>query len=214
MAEQYILIIEDDPVWQKIFSDISRDAGFRPTLAAAYHDGLTALSQHRYALAVVDMSLSELYHDNRDGLKLLRQIASLAEPLPAIVVTGYASIDLAVETLVDLKAVHFFRKDEFDRRKFARTLQQEAVPRRETSYLSPLISDDFRQKVDPHVTAQLSERELEVLYFLSQGQTNKEIAEAMTVSPNTIKKHLQSIFTKLNVNTRAAAVAKGLTVKR
>jgi DNA-binding NarL/FixJ family response regulator len=214
MAQQYILVIEDDPTWQKIFGDISRDAGYAPIYAATHNDGLAALSQHRYALAVVDMSLSELYHDNRDGLKLLRQIAALSEPLPAIVVTGYATINLAVETLVDLKAVHFFRKDEFDRRKFTRVLQQEAVPRRETGYLSPLISDDFRQTVDPHIAAQLSERELEVLYFLSQGQTNPEIAQAMTVSPNTIKKHLQSIFTKLNVNTRAAAVDKGLTPKR
>jgi NarL family two-component system response regulator YdfI len=214
VTDQYILIIEDDPAWQKMFSDITLNAGFKPVVAATYHEGLTALSQRHYALAVTDMSLSELYHDNRDGLKLLRQIAALPEPLPAIVVTGYPSIRLAVETLVDLKAIHFFSKDEFDRRKFAQTLQKEAIPRRETSYVSPLIPNSFRPKVDPHVAAWLSERELEVIYFLSQGQTNKEIAAAMTVTVNTIKKHLQSIYTKLNVTSRAAAVAKALNVKR
>jgi DNA-binding NarL/FixJ family response regulator len=40
----------------------------------------------------------------------------------------------------------------------------------------------------------------EVLYFLSQGWTNKEIAAELTVTVNTVKKHTQSIFTKLNVN--------------
>ncbi|MBN1219348.1 MAG: GAF domain-containing protein [Anaerolineae bacterium] len=56
----------------------------------------------------------------------------------------------------------------------------------------------------------LSEREREVLTLLIQGRTNKEIAEALTVSINTVKKHVQSIFTKLNVDSRAAAVAKAL----
>jgi len=56
----------------------------------------------------------------------------------------------------------------------------------------------------------LSEREREVLALLIDGRTNKEIAEALTVSVNTVKKHVQSIFTKLNVDSRAAAVAKAL----
>jgi len=56
----------------------------------------------------------------------------------------------------------------------------------------------------------LSEREHEVLTFLTQGYTNKQIANALTVSVNTIKKHVQNIFAKLNVDSRAAAVAKAL----
>jgi DNA-binding CsgD family transcriptional regulator len=59
-------------------------------------------------------------------------------------------------------------------------------------------------------TDNLSEREREVLALLIQGYTNKQIAEALMVSVNTIKKHVQSIFTKLEVETRAAAVAKAL----
>lgn len=56
----------------------------------------------------------------------------------------------------------------------------------------------------------LSEREREVLTLLIQGQTNKEIAERLMVSVNTVKKHVQSIFAKLDVESRAAAVAKAL----
>lgn len=57
----------------------------------------------------------------------------------------------------------------------------------------------------------LSDREREVLSLLIQGQTNKQIAEKLTVSVNTVKKHVQSIYTKLNVDSRAAAVAKALS---
>lgn len=56
----------------------------------------------------------------------------------------------------------------------------------------------------------LSDREREVLTLLIQGQTNKEIAEKLIVSVNTVKKHVQSIFSKLDVESRAAAVAKAL----
>lgn len=59
-------------------------------------------------------------------------------------------------------------------------------------------------------SSKLSNRENEVLSLLIDGYTNKEIAEALVVSVNTVKKHVQSIFTKLNVDSRAAAVAKVL----
>jgi DNA-binding NarL/FixJ family response regulator len=70
-----------------------------------------------------------------------------------------------------------------------------------------------REALPSTAVASLSEREWEVLELMRQGWTNKEIAEALTVTVNTIKKHAQSIFTKLNVNTRAEAVAKALEQK-
>ncbi|NJN99565.1 MAG: response regulator transcription factor [Anaerolineales bacterium] len=213
MAGQAVLVIEDDPNWQRIYSEIITDAGFEAQIVTTYGEALTALANRHYALAIVDMSLSEADYANRDGLRVLRQIAGSAEPLPAIVVTGYATVNLAVETLVELKAVHFFRKDEFDRRKFRQTLEKEAQVKSEVVYQSQHIPASFRQKLQPAVTALLSERELEVLYYLSQGQTNKEIGERLVVTVNTVKKHTQSIFTKLRVNNRAAAVAQALNVK-
>jgi DNA-binding NarL/FixJ family response regulator len=213
VAGQAILVIEDDPNWQHIYSEIISDAGFEPQVVTSYREALTSLANRRYALAIVDMSLSETDYTNRDGLRVLRQIAANLEPLPAIVVTGYATVSLAIETLVDLKAVHFFRKDEFDRRKFRQTLEKEVRVIPEVVCESQHIPPGFRQKVQPAVAALLSERELEVLYYLSQGQTNKEIGQRLIVTVNTVKKHTQSIFTKLRVNSRAAAVAQALNVK-
>lgn len=210
MAGQTILVIEDDPNWQTIFGEIIEDAGFKPKVVTRYHEALTALDEESYALAIVDMSLSELNYDNRDGLKVLKKIAASPEALPAVVVTGYATINLAIETLVELNAVNFFRKDEFDRRKFLQTIKKEAIIKSQPRWQSRHVPASFTQKVEPGVVALLSERELEVLYFLSQGWTNKEIAVELTVSVNTIKKHTQNIFTRLNVNSRAAAVAQAL----
>lgn len=55
----------------------------------------------------------------------------------------------------------------------------------------------------------LTEREREVLRLLSEGISNKEIASRMVVAPSTIKQHLKSIYSKLDVHNRTQAVARG-----
>ncbi|MAT43576.1 MAG: DNA-binding response regulator [Anaerolineaceae bacterium] len=51
----------------------------------------------------------------------------------------------------------------------------------------------------------LTEREMEVLLQLAEGKTNKEIGYALDISQKTVEKHLESIYTKLNVNSRVEA---------
>ena len=53
----------------------------------------------------------------------------------------------------------------------------------------------------------LSPRELEVLQLVAAGQTNREIAGELTLSEHTVRRHLQNIFAKLGVPSRAAATA-------
>ena len=57
-------------------------------------------------------------------------------------------------------------------------------------------------------TDTLTTREMEVLQLLAFGNTNKDIAERLSISPETVKAHLEHIFEKLQVSDRAAAVAK------
>ena len=60
-----------------------------------------------------------------------------------------------------------------------------------------------RGRVDGGLTA----REQEVLALVAEGLTNREIAEALVLSPNTVIRHVANIFAKLDVGSRAAAVA-------
>jgi DNA-binding NarL/FixJ family response regulator len=53
---------------------------------------------------------------------------------------------------------------------------------------------------------QLSERETEILRFLCQGLEYKEIAEKLSISPNTVKKHVIHVYDKLHVNNKAHAL--------
>ncbi|WP_322047266.1 LuxR C-terminal-related transcriptional regulator [Paraburkholderia sp. J67] len=56
----------------------------------------------------------------------------------------------------------------------------------------------------------LSAREVEILDYVARGLSNKEIARALRVAPETIKWHLKNIFEKLNVSSRIQAVRSGL----
>jgi len=55
--------------------------------------------------------------------------------------------------------------------------------------------------------AALTPRETEVLSWLAKGKTNRDIADILGMSHRTVNKHLEHIFEKLGVETRAAAAA-------
>ena len=53
----------------------------------------------------------------------------------------------------------------------------------------------------------LSQREIEVLRLVATGARNREVATALTISEHTVARHLQNIYSKLGVSSRAAATA-------
>jgi len=63
-------------------------------------------------------------------------------------------------------------------------------------------------------TVKLSKREREALVDLARGLSNREIAERMGISINTVNKHVQQIFTKLNVRNRVQAATKAIELER
>jgi len=85
--------------------------------------------------------------------------------------------------------------------------------RSETEYLCKLI-DALRDPDDVQLqkALQLTAREAEVLQWIANGKTNREVAEILGISPRTINKHLEQLFPKLGVENRTAAAAKALRV--
>jgi DNA-binding NarL/FixJ family response regulator len=79
---------------------------------------------------------------------------------------------------------------------------------------SLLLLEEQPIKPQPQSLApcRLSAREVEVLNWLAQGKTNKEIAAVLALSPRTVQKHLEHIYQKLGVDTRTAAAARAYEI--
>jgi DNA-binding NarL/FixJ family response regulator len=83
--------------------------------------------------------------------------------------------------------------------------------------LADVVSEaaSLRLDVAPSVTApsdeatqaRLTRREIDVLRLLAEGKSNRAIAEELFISPRTVGVHLSSVFDKLDVHSRAGAVA-------
>jgi DNA-binding CsgD family transcriptional regulator len=73
------------------------------------------------------------------------------------------------------------------------------------SLLQPVMQRAFALMRQRQARATLSSREADVLLWVAEAKTNKEIALILGISPRTVQKHLESIFAKLGVETRTAA---------
>jgi RNA polymerase sigma factor (sigma-70 family) len=132
--------------------------------------------------------------DNFDGYRLLTSMNKAG--IPAIVVSGYVDSQRIERAYADGLIIACLEKQSFEKKSFEQAI---------------LAAQSF-DPVDPIIKT-LTDREREVLALLAQGMTNKEIASRLTITSNTVKRHLKSLFTKLNVNTRSAASARAITLR-
>jgi DNA-binding NarL/FixJ family response regulator len=196
-ARGQVLLVEDDAGWRGILAESLADMGCRARACASFGEALGHLRREKFDLAVIDLSLasSTAPGANRDGLALLRE-AKIAG-VPALVVSGLVTPVDAERLYSEFEVFACMEKQGFERTAFsAAVLEALAVRHADTGEL-----------------ARLTRREGDVLALLVHGLTNKGIARELMISENTVKRYLKSIFKKLDVDSRAGAVAVALTGK-
>src|SRR6185503_21390821 len=112
------LVVEDDHSWQQILSEILSDCGLEVDVAGSLDLASLSLKAQPHRLAVVDLSLSPNDHNNYDGLRVLDAVRRLDPNCRAILLTGFATVELAVTALTDYGAFTFLRKESFHRSQF------------------------------------------------------------------------------------------------
>jgi DNA-binding CsgD family transcriptional regulator len=90
-----------------------------------------------------------------------------------------------------------------------RQLTARLVPASRTTS-DAVVIDERVARVEPHrlTVFGLTDREAEVLWWVTRGGTNDQVAERLGIRPATVRKHLERIFQKLGVSNRVAAAAK------
>lgn len=87
------------------------------------------------------------------------------------------------------------------------------VPHLHVAFLR-MLGNDRLQEVGPVALERvITSREIEILQWVSDGKSNQEIGRILGISPLTVKNHVQKILKKLEVQNRAQAVSKGLSLQ-
>jgi NarL family two-component system response regulator LiaR len=138
-----------------------------------------------------------------DGIETTRRIVERAPSTKVIALT--ASTDEArMMGVLRAGAVGYVRKDAEPEILLAAV---RAVARGKT-YIDPSVSRQILHAAAP--PADLTMREIEVLRQLALGRSNKEIADVLSVSDETVKSHVGNLFSKLQVENRAQATVQAL----
>ena len=183
------LLVEDDAGWQNLLADLLTEAGYHVYRSTSYGEARGLMKRENPHLAIIDISLANSRQpvQNQDGYQLLETIR--AARIPAIVVSGSADMDLIEQAYAEHHIFTCFEKQSFDRQAFL---------------------DSVNKASAVHALPQLTRREMEVLRLVVQGLGNKAIAAELHITTNTVKRHLKSIFVKMEVNSRAAAAANAI----
>ena len=118
------LLVEDDPSWQELLSEILRDYGLQLDITDNLNGSIELLKKVAYRLAIVDLSLAGKDHHNQDGLEVLAAIRRQLPGCTSILLTGHASVELAVSAIQDYGAYTCLQKENFRRADFRDIVHQ------------------------------------------------------------------------------------------
>jgi DNA-binding NarL/FixJ family response regulator len=201
VASLRVLIVDDHPV--------VRD-GLRGMLAGDPDlEVVGEASDGAEALAAAgtlrpDVILMDLRMPGMGGAAAIEALAARNDPARVLVLTTYDT-DTDVVPALEAGATGYLLKDT-PREELVRAIRAAA---RGEAVLAPSVATRLVSQLRAPSTNQdaLSDRELEVLTLIAQGETNRGAAARLFISEATVKTHLLHIYEKLAVNDRAAAVA-------
>ena len=216
-------MVEDDPAVGKVVCGMLERAGYVPELV-----GTTAAMLERVESGdKYDALLSDIHLPDDDKLEFLVKLEEMDHGrLPIILITGAPTVETAVEALrhgvVDYlrkpvrsedivasvekalgwrRALESVENAQRNAEAWLRSLQAAGEVLRH----GPLPASDLPTPPPPQeslLVQRLSAREREIVEHLSSGRRVPEIATTLTISPNTVRNHLKSVFRKLGVSSQ------------
>ncbi|MFQ5850159.1 MAG: response regulator [Candidatus Binatia bacterium] len=208
-----IVLADDHALFRKGLSTLlAKGNGFE--VVGEAQDGNEAFEKTQELMP--DIVLMDIYMPGCDGLTATRRIKKDLPSVKVVILT-VSEEDKNLFEAIKLGA-HGYIQKKIDPEEFLETLRGvfrgEAAISRATA---TKILNEFSKQVQrgPEVDTQekLSPREQEVLELLTKGQTNKEIANQLAITENTVKNHLKNILAKLHLENRVQAATLALQKK-
>ncbi|WP_035384416.1 response regulator [Ferriphaselus sp. R-1] len=199
-----VILVDDQGLCRRGLSELlSNCYGFSVLGATGHIEELRVLLEQKPDLLIVDLRMKPL-----DGIALVEKLRSEGVQTPVVMLTmsdsetdlsnairagvrGYLLKDMAPEEVVD--AIRRVAAGEL------------VVAPTMTVKMINLLRGDKSDPEPRHSLKLLTEREREILQLLARGESNKAIAQTLSISYDTVKLHVRHILTKLNLSSRVKA---------
>jgi DNA-binding NarL/FixJ family response regulator len=202
------IVVADDQ--RSVLDGLALMLGLLPgiTVAAVAADGaeaLAAVGQHHPDVVVLDLHMPGM-----DGIEATRRLSAEHPGTAVVVLTTYAD-DTSVLEAVRAGARGYLTKNA-GRADIARAIHAAASgqsildPAVQATVLEAAASSPARPALAPELPDGLTSREGDVLMLIAQGLSNSDIAAALFLSANTVKTHVNRVFSKTGSKTRAQAI--------
>lgn len=185
-----LLVVDDDHLFTRFACTLLEHAGYRTLSASSGDEGLSLARLHSPDVALIDIQLPGL-----NGYELCRALRDLLGQRIAI-----AFISGSRTETIDISAGLLVGADDF----IVKPCDPSELVARVGALRRRVRSENGNGGTP---SRSLTAREVEVLRLLSDGLTQKDIAQRLSISPKTVGIHIEHILGKLDVHSRAQAVA-------
>ena len=195
------VIADDHPPVVQFLSRFLSSNGI--TVTASTTDGDEAL--RKIELTRPTVAILDVHMPRRSGIDVLKQLSASGSPTRVILYTGYRDEALLAEAL-DLGIGGMLDKDA----PLDDLVRAVHVVAGGGMYVDPAAAAAL---IDEHRRSRegmLTRREREVLRLLADGMTNEAMGAELSISPQTVRTHVQKAMEKLGARTRVQAVATAL----
>ena len=199
-----VLLVDDHDLFRTGLRNLLEEQGVQVVgEAASGSDALRIVREIAPDVVVMDLNMPGM-----SGVEATREITAIA-PLTRVVVLTISDQDDDVMDAIVAGACGYLVKDS-SIEELMRGINAAAIGE---SLISPPIASKVLQRMRAvtldqgaeTIRAELSERELDVLRLIANGKDNSEIAEALHISPKTVKNHISNILMKLQIENRIQA---------
>lgn len=199
----HVLVVDDYAVWRKGISEVLRHADGIHVVGEA-EDGLEAME--RCSQSIPDVIVMDDKMPRCDGVEATKSIKAR---YPSVRILMMSDEDERLLEAIKSGATGYVLKniepaDMIDSVRRVYT-GEHVIPEHLAIAVIPKLFQSIEQAVTKR--AELTEREHEVLCYLSTGASNRDIASALLISENTVQNHVGRILKKLNLGNRAQAAA-------
>ena len=198
-------MVEDDLRWRTNVERLLRETEGLEFVGSyrSGEDAIRDMPQHRPQVVLMDINLPKM-----SGVECTRQLRALLPQIHIVMLTVYDDSDRIFQALQMGASGYLLKRASADEILQAiQDVHRGGAPM--SAYIARKVVQSFQRQA-PAAKAEevLSKRESEVLDYVARGYSDKEVADALGLSPATVRSYLKTIYGKLHVHSRTQAILK------